>query len=35
VEHTRRVEGVVDVQDRLTWQVPDRPDTIPVRPLLH
>jgi len=30
-----RIEGVVDVVDRLTWQVPDRPDTIPVRDLLH
>jgi CBS domain-containing protein len=30
-----RVEGVVDVVDRLTWQVEDRPETIPVRDLLH
>ncbi len=30
VEMTRRIEGVVDVVDRLTWQVPDRPETIPV-----
>ena len=32
---TSRTEGVVDVIDRLTWQVPDRPDTIPVRSLLY
>jgi CBS domain-containing protein len=31
---TSRTEGVVDVVDRLTWQVQDRPDTIPVRSLL-
>ena len=30
-----RVEGVVDVLDQLTWQVADRPETIPVRDLLH
>jgi CBS domain-containing protein len=35
VEMVRRVEGVVDVVDELTWQVPDRPETIPVRDLLH
>ena len=35
VEMARRVEGVVDVVDELTWQVPDRPETIPVRDLLH
>ncbi len=35
VEMVRRVEGVVDVVDRLTWQVADRPETIPVRDLLH
>ena len=29
-----RTEGVVDVVDRLSWQVQDRPDTIPVRSLL-
>ena len=29
MEHTHRVEGVVDVVDRLTWEVPDRPETIP------
>jgi osmotically-inducible protein OsmY len=34
VAHTHGVEGVVDVVDRLTWQVQDRPDTIPVRSLL-
>lgn len=34
VARTRGVEGVVDVVDRLTWQVQDRPDTIPVRSLL-
>jgi CBS domain-containing protein len=34
VARTHGVEGVVDVVDRLTWQVPDRPDTIPVRSLL-
>jgi len=31
---TSRTEGVVDVVDRLSWQVQDRPDTIPVRSLL-
>ena len=31
---TSRTEGVVDVVDRLTWQVPDRPETIPARSLL-
>ena len=31
---TSRTEGVVDVVDRLSWQVEDRPDTIPVRSLL-
>ena len=35
VEMVRRTEGVVDVVDELTWQVPDRPETIPVRDLLH
>lgn len=30
-----RIEGVVDVVDRLTWRVPDSPETIPVRDLLH
>jgi CBS domain-containing protein len=35
VEMVRRMEGVVDVVDELTWQVPDRPETIPVRDLLH
>jgi len=35
VETVRRMEGVVDVVDELTWQVPDRPETIPVRDLLH
>ena len=30
-----RVEGVVDVVNQLTWQVADRPETIPVRDLLH
>ena len=34
VAYTHRVEGVVDVVDRLTWQAPDRPDTMPVRSLL-
>jgi len=32
---TSRTEGVIDVVDRLSWQVQDRPDTIPVRSLLH
>jgi osmotically-inducible protein OsmY len=31
---TSRTEGVVDVVERLSWQVQDRPDTIPVRSLL-
>jgi CBS domain-containing protein len=31
---TSRTEGVVDVVDGLSWQVQDRPDTIPVRSLL-
>jgi CBS domain-containing protein len=31
---TSRTQGVVDVVDRLSWQVQDRPDTIPVRSLL-
>jgi CBS domain-containing protein len=35
VEMVGRVEGVVDVVDELTWQVPDRPETIPTRDLLH
>ena len=35
VAMVHRVEGVVDVDDRLTWQVADRPETIPVRDLLH
>jgi CBS domain-containing protein len=35
VEMVRRTEGVVDVVDELSWQVPDRPETIPVRDLLH
>jgi len=35
VAMVHRVEGVVDVVDRLTWQVADRPETIPVRDLLH
>jgi CBS domain-containing protein len=30
-----RIEGVVDVVDRLSWRVPDSPETIPVRDLLH
>jgi CBS domain-containing protein len=30
-----RIEGVVDVVDRFTWQISDRPETIPVRDLLH
>ena len=30
-----RIEGVVDDGDELTWKVPDRPETIPVRDLLH
>jgi len=30
-----RIEGVVAVVDELTWKVPDRPETIPVRDLLH
>ena len=34
VAMTSRTEGVVDVVDRLSWQVQDRPDTIPVRSLL-
>jgi hypothetical protein len=29
-----RVDGVVDVVDQLTPQMPDSPDTIPVRSLL-
>lgn len=33
VERTWRVEGVVDIVDRLTWQVADRPDTIPAHRL--
>jgi hypothetical protein len=28
--HAHRGKGRVDVVDRLTWQVQDRPDTIPV-----
>ena len=35
VELVSRIEGVVAVVDHLTWQVPDRPETIPVRDLLH
>jgi CBS domain-containing protein len=31
---TSRTDGVVDVVDGLSWQVQDRPDTIPVRSLL-
>jgi CBS domain-containing protein len=30
-----RIEGVVAVVDELTWKVQDRPETIPVRDLLH
>jgi CBS domain-containing protein len=30
-----RIEGVVDVVDQLSWQVPDSPETMPVRDLLH
>jgi CBS domain-containing protein len=30
-----RIEGVVAVVDELTWKVPDRLETIPVRDLLH
>ena len=30
-----RIEGVVDVVDQLAWRVPDRPETMPVRDLLH
>lgn len=35
VAMAHRVEGVVDVVDKLTWETADRPETIPVRDLLH
>jgi osmotically-inducible protein OsmY len=30
-----RIEGVVDVVDQLNWRVPDSPETMPARDLLH